>query len=86
MIFNGVPKMAYMVDSNGHILSASIIDASIDMEWNGLSRLHLDCDSVTIRTVKELKDINPDIFQAMMEDGYGTGDTEIQKEVAEETA
>ena len=88
-MFNVTPRVVYMADGNGHVFKGSVREAIFSMDYNSSMTLQIECDGVTIRAVNPMrdmvsKDIDIDVFQALLEDGYGAGDSEVQEKVAEE--
>ena len=68
MMFNR-PCNAYIVDNCGNIIRAKVLECTMSSAYDMQPTMSVECTDIVFSTVKEMKDINPDVFQAMLEDG-----------------
>ena len=85
MIFNGTPKTVYLTDGDGNIIKAMVVSASYSMGMDCKASMTIECTPETFIKKKELADVDPAVFEALLEDEYGRH-TEVPEEVTEETA
>ena len=83
MIFDGVPKTVYLTDGAGNIIKASVTSASYSMGLDCSATMTIECMPQTLIKKQELADIDPAVFEALLEDEHGRY-PEVQEEVTEE--
>lgn len=88
MIFDAAPPTtAYLTDSFGNIIKAKVYNASISMDISSQATMTIECSPISFIRKEDIssKEIDPAVFQTLLEDGYGRN-TEVQKEVAEKAS
>ena len=85
MIFDGVPKTVYLTDGAGNIIKASVTSASYSMGLDYSTTMTIECMPQTLIKKQELADIDPAVFEALLEDEHGRY-SEVPEEIAEEAA
>ena len=85
MIFNGTPRTVYLTDGEGNIIKAMVANATYSMGMDYKASMTIECTPQTIIKKQELADVDPAVFEALLEDEHGRH-TEVPEEVAEETA
>ena len=84
MIFNGTPRTVYLTDGEGNIIKAMVASATYSMGVDCSAAITIECMPQTAIKKSELGDIDPAVFEALLEDEHGRY-SEVQEEVAEET-
>ena len=82
MIFDGAPRMVYLTDGAGNIIRAGVLNASYTMGLDARTTMTIECEPTTFIKKQELADIDPAVFEALLEDEHGRY-SEIQEEVTE---
>lgn len=85
MIFNGTPRTVYLTDGDGNIIKAMVVSASYSMGMDYKASMTIECTPQTFIKKQELADVDPAVFEALLEDEHGRY-TEVPEEVTEETA
>lgn len=85
MIFEHVPQIVYITDGKGNIIKGMVVNCTLSNEWHGEASMQVECKDITFMKNPSIGDIDVDVFQAMLEDGYGRH-TEVSEEVTEETS
>lgn len=68
MMFNG-PCTAYIADNCGNIIKAKVVECTMSSSYDWQPTMSVECANIVFLTAKEMKDIDPNVFQAMLEDG-----------------
>ena len=84
MIFDRNLCNVYITDNSGNIIKGKVTECSISTGYDMQPTLRVECTDIMFMQ-KSMKDIDPNVFQALLEDENG-GCTEVPEEVAEETA
>ena len=84
MIFNGMPHAVYIIDGNGNIIKGRVTECSISTGYDMQQTLRVECTDIVFQQ-RSMKDVDPDVFQALLEDENG-GCTEVPEEVTEEAS
>ena len=84
MIFNGTPRTVYLTDGDGNIIKAMVVSASYSMGLDYKASMTIECAPQTFIKKQELADVDPAVFEALLEDEHGRH-TEVQEEIAEKT-
>lgn len=85
MIFNRTPRTVYLTDGEGNIIKAMVVSASCSMGMDSKASMTIECMPQTFIKKQELADVDPAVFEALLEDEHGRH-TEVPEEVTEETA
>lgn len=85
MIFNEAPRTVYLTDGDGNIIKAMVVSASYSMGMDYKASMTIECTPQTFIKKQELADVDPAVFEALLEDEHGRH-TEVPEEVTEETA
>jgi len=82
MIFDRNLCDVYITDNSGNIIKGKVVECSMSTGYDMQPTLRVECTNIVFQQ-KSMKDIDPDVFQALLEAENG-GCTEIPEEVTKE--